>query len=164
MTERWILNASPLIVLARVGYEDLCLKLADSVVVPQAVATEIEAGPERDPARQVLAARRFDVVETPPPTEEVLAWNLEAGETAVISLGLAQSGQTLILDDGAARRCARSLGLNIKGTLAVVTLAKQRGLIPSAAAVLRLLRSTGFRIDDETIHRALASTVGEVWT
>jgi hypothetical protein len=62
VTERWILNASPMIVLARVGYEDLCLKLADSVVVPQAVATEIEAGPEPDPTRQALAARRFDVV------------------------------------------------------------------------------------------------------
>jgi predicted nucleic acid-binding protein len=92
-----------------------------------------------------------------------LAWNLGAGETAVISLGLAEPGQIVILDDCAARRCARSLGLNIRGTLAVVMLAKQRGLIPSAAAVLRLLRSAGFRLDNEIIQRALASTVGEEW-
>jgi len=56
VAENWILNASPLIVLARIGREDLILNQADQVVVPQAVATEIEAGPTRDPARRILAA------------------------------------------------------------------------------------------------------------
>jgi len=46
-----------------------------------------------------------------------------------------------VLDDGAARRCARSLSLMITGTLAVVLLAKQHGLIDSASQVLHDLRS-----------------------
>jgi hypothetical protein len=45
MAERWALNASPLIVLARVGLEHLPLSLADQVVVPRQVAEEIQAGP-----------------------------------------------------------------------------------------------------------------------
>jgi predicted nucleic acid-binding protein len=44
MSERWVLNASPLIVLARAGFEDLLLKLPEQVVVPKAVETEIQAG------------------------------------------------------------------------------------------------------------------------
>jgi predicted nucleic acid-binding protein len=46
MTERWVINASPLITLAKVGLENLLLQLPDSIVVPRAVATEIAAGPE----------------------------------------------------------------------------------------------------------------------
>lgn len=164
MADSWILNASPLIVLARVGHEDLCLKLADRVVIPEAVAAEVEAGPEQDPARVALASGRFKIIETSRPTGELLAWNLGAGETAVLSLALSEPGWTAILDDGAARRCARSLGVSVKGTLAVVLLAKQRGLIPSASDVLRLLRAAGFRIDDAIIKRALAETVGEDWS
>lgn len=38
MTERWVLNASPLIVLATAGYEDLTRQLADEVIVARAVA------------------------------------------------------------------------------------------------------------------------------
>ena len=57
MSERWILNASPLIVLARIDHTDLLLALADELVVPRAVAAEIEAGPAGDRARQ---AGRFD--------------------------------------------------------------------------------------------------------
>ena len=52
----------------------------------------------------------------------------------------------------------------LKGTLALVILAKQRGLIPSAAEVMRSVQTTGFRLDDDIIQDALARTVQEVWT
>jgi predicted nucleic acid-binding protein len=51
----------------------------------------------------------------------------------------------------------------ITGTLAVVLLAKQHGLIDSAAQVLHDLRSADFRLDDKTIHDALQRAVGEKW-
>jgi predicted nucleic acid-binding protein len=68
-----------------------------------------------------------------------------------------------ILDDGAARRCARSLSVTYMGTLSVVILAKQRGLIESAAQVLHNLHSNGFHLDDAIIREALARTVKEPW-
>jgi predicted nucleic acid-binding protein len=76
---------------------------------------------------------------------------------------MAKPGWTAILDDGAARRCARSFGVPIKGTLAIVILAKQQGLILSAAEVLRELLNNGFRLDKAIIREALARTVGETW-
>jgi predicted nucleic acid-binding protein len=51
----------------------------------------------------------------------------------------------------------------ITGTLAVVLLAKQHGLINSAAQVLHDLRGADFRLDDKTIRGALERTVGEKW-
>ena len=162
MTERWVLNASPLIVLARVGQEHLFHTLADEAVVPRAVAVEIEAGPADDPARQVIAGGHFPIVDVTP-APEILAWDLGAGETAVLSDALEEQGWTVILDDAVARKCARSFDLRLKGTLAVVILAKQRGLIPSAADVLRSLLNIGFRLDENVIREALSRTVGEKW-
>ncbi len=163
MAEHWVLNASPLIVLARIGREDLLLSLADQIVVPRAVAAEIQAGPPQDQARQALAADRFTIVDTPPPPPELLSWDLGSGETAVLSLAIAEPTWTAILDDAAARKCARSFSLSIKGTLAIVLLAKQHGLIPSAAQIVQALIGVGFRLDDRIIREALARTVGETW-
>jgi predicted nucleic acid-binding protein len=162
VTERWVLNASPIIVLARIGQEQLLHTLADEVVIPRAVAVEIEAGPADDPARQCLASKQFTIVEVTP-VPEVLAWDLGAGETAVLSYALKEPGWTVILDDAAARKCARSFGLRLKGTLAVIILARQRGLIPSAAQVLRSLLNIGFHLDENVTREALCRTVGEKW-
>ena len=107
MTERWVLNASPIIVLARIGREHLFHALADEVVVPRAVAMEIEAGPADDPARQTITSGYFTIVETVP-EPDVLAWDLGSGETAVLSYALNRPGWMAILDDAMARKCARS--------------------------------------------------------
>lgn len=125
MAENWVLNASPLIVLARIGREDLILTQAEKIVVPRAVAKEIEAGPIDDQARRIMASDQLTIVDTPPPPAELLAWDLGSGETAVLSLALAENDWTAILDDAAARKCARSFAVPVKGTLAIVLRAKQ---------------------------------------
>ncbi|MBL7162259.1 MAG: DUF3368 domain-containing protein [Anaerolineales bacterium] len=163
MPESWVLNASPIIVLARVGYSHWFHQLAEQVIVPQAVATEIQAGPVDDPAHQIINSGDLQVEGSPPPPAELLAWDLGMGETAVLSFVLANPEMTAILDDAAARRCARSFSLNIKGTLAIVILAKQQELISSAAEVLMSLRQSGFYLDNQIIKDALEQTVGETW-
>jgi predicted nucleic acid-binding protein len=90
VAENWILNASPLIALARIGREDLILAQANKVVVPRAVAKEIQAGPGEDRARQVLAANQFTIVDSPPTPPELLSWDLGSGETAVLSLAICE--------------------------------------------------------------------------
>lgn len=162
MTERWILNASPLIALGRIGYTHLFNELATDIAIPRAVADEIKAGPANDRAQLAVMDNAQHIIDTGL-APEVLAWDLGAGETAVISYGLTQPEWKVILDDAMARRCARSFGLHTKGTLAIVILAKQRGLIDSAADVLRLLLKAEFRLDEKVIRKALAHTVGERW-
>lgn len=163
MSERWVVNASPLIVLARVGQTRLLTQLAEEVCVPDAVAAEIQAGPDTDPARQWLAAGKLPIVATPSAPSEIVTWDLGAGETAVLTWAAAQPGWTVILDDAAARKCARSFGLRCKGTLGIVILAHQRGLIPSATTLLRAMVANGFRLEDTVIREALARTIGESW-
>lgn len=140
MSRRWVLNASPVIVLAKIDRIDLAITLADELVIPRAVVTEINAGPAVDAAKQLLLTNRLVIVNTPSPPPEILAWDLGHGETAVLSFLWQNKEWAGILDDGAARKCARSFGLSIKGTLAIVLLAKQHGIISSAAQVIRALQ------------------------
>jgi predicted nucleic acid-binding protein len=161
--EQWVINASPVIALARVGQVELLARLPKRAVIPRAVEEEILSAPENDPACAALKSGMFKIVETPAPPSEVLAWDLGRGETAVLSYALAHPKWMAVLDDGAARRCARSLALNVTGTLAVVLLAKQCGFIESAAQVLHDLQGADFRLDDAVIREALARTVGEKW-
>jgi len=163
MTERWVLNASPIISLARVDGADLLVNIPDECVVPQPVFDEVMAGPESDPARIFLQGHQSRVVVVPQPTPEILGWDLGDSETAVLSFALANPGFIAILDDFAARKCASSFSIPVKRMLAVVIIAKQRGLVRSASEVLRSLQSAGFHLDDRVIAKALFEMVGEVW-
>ena len=162
MNERWVLNASPLISLARIGYHRLLLDIPAQVVLPLAVAEEIAAGPEGDPARLAVASGLFPIAASLS-AEEIVAWDLGKGETAVLSYALGHEGWTAVLDDQAARRCARSFAIPLRGTLGIVILAKMQGLIPSAAQVLRALRDAGLRLDARLLRDALARYAGESW-
>ncbi|MBI5833332.1 MAG: DUF3368 domain-containing protein [Armatimonadetes bacterium] len=163
MADRWVVNASPLIALARVGCAEWLSQLADEVVVPAAVKAEIDAGPA-DPARQVLSAGLFTIIDAPPPSTAILGWDLGAGETAVLAVVQADPSWTAVLDDRTARRCAASLGARVLGTLSIVVRARQAGLTDSAASVLRAIRANGFRLDDAVIAPFLRTAVGEEWT
>jgi predicted nucleic acid-binding protein len=151
------------IALARVGQVELLRRLPERVVIPQAVARELRAAPEADPARRMVENGLLKIIKAAPISAEILAWDLGNGETGVLAYVLAHPGWVAILDDGAARRCARSLSLAYMGTLSVIILAKKQGLIESAAQVLHDLRSNGFHLDDAIIREALARTVKEAW-
>jgi len=163
MIERWVVNASPLIVLGKIGQLDLLTKLPQRIVVPAAVVSEIIAGPEEDSARLAIQTKMFTKVNTPVILPELTAWDLGAGETSVLAYALAHPGWVAILDDGAARKCAKTFGIPMKGTLAVVIMAKKRGLIPSAAKVLHSVQEAGLRLDEGLIRVVLRQTVGEDW-
>ena len=162
MTNRWVVNASPLIVLAKIDSLHLLTELADEIVVPRAVVTEINAGPADDPARLFFDSNPLSIVSVVG-EPMVLAWDLGSGETAVLSHALTYSGWKVVIDDGAARRCARALDIPLIGTLGVIIRARQVGLITSAAPLLKELQTHGFRLDEWIVREALLKTVGEEW-
>ncbi len=162
MAEQWVVNASPLIVLAKIGKLDLLVQLADEVVVPRAVVQEIQAGPEDDPARVFLSSAPFPVVDVPA-HPIILGWDLGKGETSVLSYAFMHAEWKVVIDDGAARRCARTLGIPMIGTLGIILRARKLGYIPAAAPLLQALKARGFRLNDGVIREALRATVGEDW-
>ena len=75
-------------------------------------------------------------------------------------MGIRQSGNSLIVDDLAARRCAATLGIPVRGTLGFILTAKKRGVIPEARPVLEKLRQSGMYLSDRILNQALA-LIGE---
>ncbi len=161
MAEVWVPNSSPVIVLARVGRLDLMARLAEQVVLPEAVAAEVLAGPTGDPARLAVEAGewvRRSPQECPP---SLLEWGLGAGETSVIALAL-ENHCTAILDDAAARAAARTFGVATVGTIGLLVRAKVRGLITSASQAISEVREAGLYVDDTVVAAALRE-IGESW-
>jgi predicted nucleic acid-binding protein len=161
LAERPAVNASPLIYLSRAGLIELLALVGSELVVPRAVADEIGKRGGDDPTVRALASYSpLVVVETPPVPSIIQAWDLGPGESAVLAFAHATPGTLAILDDLAARRCAGTLGIPVKGTLGLVLLAKQRGVIPAARPVVETLRLAGMYLSDSVTNQALA-LVGE---
>ena len=156
MSKKWVVNASPLILLANVDHLPLLDALCADMVVPAAVAREIRAGPRKDAAQRWLEGegqsrvRRLEGIDP-----IVAAWDLGAGESAVLTWARRNPGYEAILDDRAARDCATTLGLPVRGTLGVVLLARREGLIPRVEPVFQQLLGAGLRIAPDVLDMAL---------
>jgi len=112
--------------------------------------------PSSDPARiwvEGEGAARLSAVESVDPV--VAAWDLGLGESHVLTLCRTMPGTIAILDDRAARTCDAALGIRVRGTLAVLVLAKLEGLLPELEPILEELAAKGMHLDPELVTRAL---------
>ena len=160
-SKRWIANASPLILLGKTDNLDLLGALADVVAVPQAVVNEIGAKSDGTPILQLLNRNPpFSIVNDEVVSPEILSWDLGAGETQVIANAQRYGADRVVIDDMEARRCARSMGLQVIGTLGVLGRAKSAGQIQRAAPVIERLRENGMYVSKELVQIFLKE-VGE---
>jgi predicted nucleic acid-binding protein len=155
MAGTWVANASPVIVLAKAGLGSLLVDLPVEVVVPAPVAAEIDAGPADDPARRFLAEGWLPHVPAPDPKPSLAAWDLGAGETAVIAVAVEGADRTALLDDDAARRCCSALGLRCVGTLGLLLYAKRCGILDAVAPALDHIAGVGLHITEDLRHTVL---------
>jgi predicted nucleic acid-binding protein len=161
VSNKWVVNASPLILLAKIGQIDLLSRLTENFVVPASVVRELSDGPADDPARQWLVGVGSQrKVADLAPDQLIVTWDLGAGETAVLTWALQRPGFEGIIDDRAARRCAAVHGIPFRGTLGVILAARQRNLITAAKPICDDLVRAGLLIDQALIRRAL-DLVGE---
>jgi predicted nucleic acid-binding protein len=155
-------DASPLIALSRVNGLAWLPSLFGTVSMPPEVYSEVLPGlglPGEDAITQAMNAGWLDVTGPPPGTPALP--ELDEGESACIRVALAHDGPALLLiDERAGRTIAQERGLRVAGTAAVIGLAKQRGLIPSARELFALLHAAEFRIAPEVI-RTVLQRVGE---
>ena len=162
MSDIWVVNASPVIALAKVDRLHLLHDLCKELLVPEAVVAEILAGPPSDPARLAVQRGWGATATVDRIAPDLLEWGLGTGETAVLALAMERKPATAVLDDAAARTCAKALGIEVIGTLGAVLRAKKKAIISSAADVLKSLRVAGLRLDNHMIRSALEG-IGETW-
>ncbi|MGB5636421.1 MAG: hypothetical protein WBM86_27085 [Waterburya sp.] len=118
-----VFNSSPLIFLSRLDFLELFLQYDYQFYVPEIVIKEINA--KRDEASNyvnVVVANNGLIVKQISLLSLANSINerLGRGEAEAIALATELQSDVVILDDFAARREAMRLGLNVKGTLAII--------------------------------------------
>jgi predicted nucleic acid-binding protein len=152
LIERVVINASPLINLFSGHLENLLPALFCEIYIPVAVWSEVTGGGYRDESVSgLINAKWAKKVKVSGISPSVAAWDLGIGESEVLSFALEHPGFRAMVDDKAARRCAKTLGIQTLGTGAMLVLAKRRGLIESVSDALDNLRTAGLWMSGELV-------------
>lgn len=89
------------------------------------------------------------------------AAKLHDGEVEVMILAQKIPEDTVvIIDDNAAKKTAKYLGLNVTGTLGVLVKAKREGIIKEISPILAEMKDKGFYISED-IERFVLEKTGE---
>jgi predicted nucleic acid-binding protein len=155
--ERWVVNASPVILLAKAGIIHFLPSLCEELVIPAGVVAEVQNGSLADLGRRWLADHGDQFLRPIIQPHPVLSdWHGGAGEAEVISWALRNPGFVAVLDDHRARMFAQGNGVSVIGSLRIIVLAKERGFIAKAAPALEKLRGAGAYVSDALINHAIA--------
>ena len=156
MADSWVINASPIILLAKAGLIHLLPVLADPLIIPTPVADEVRRGPSGDAGSRWLNESGSRHVQ-PPVFEpaDLASAAIGAGEKSVLSWALAHPVFIAVLDDFAARVLARKLGVPVLGTVGVLLRLKQAGLIDKIKPHLESIRLHGGHLSEALLFEAL---------
>jgi predicted nucleic acid-binding protein len=152
----WVVNASPIISLANIEHAHLLPDSCDQLIIPRAVEQEILDGSDDDLAKHWISTTGQQwVQDIGSVVPLVAAWDLGAGESAVISWSYQHPKYQSVVDDLAARKFAKAFGIALCGTIGVIVIAKNVGIVPDAKALLDRLIGVDFRIDKQLYQTAL---------
>jgi uncharacterized protein len=150
-----IVNNTPLAALWALEKLDLLRDLFGTVWLPTAVAAEFLVV-HTTARRQALAeAVWLQTVALSDPRHALIYTGLDQGEAEVLALAIEHQARLVIMDERKGHRYARRLGLSLTGTLGVLLLAKEEGLITTVAPLLQELLDQGLYFSPELVSRTL---------
>lgn len=155
-----VLNASPLIVLFKSRLENVLPGLFEEIVIPETVYNEVTGNLKNDRAAIELPNTKWCKIIKVKLNDKIAAWDLGKGESSVLSYALEIKQSRVVIDDLAARKCAKIFNIEILGTGSILVLAKRKGLISSVSTAIQKLKISGFWIS-ENVEVLLKSKAGE---
>lgn len=156
MPEPVIVNTSPIFYLHRLNCLDILRKLYDRIIIPQAVADELEAGKRAGEGVPELEDYGWITVkEVSIPAFINIITDLGQGEAEVLALACEEKEPLVILDDSLARRIANLRGLKLTGTAGILLKAKTKNHITEVKPLLNKLKDSGFYLTDNLISDIL---------
>jgi predicted nucleic acid-binding protein len=146
-------DTSPLNYLVLLGVEHVLPKLFGEVFVPPAVLAEL-ARSETPVLVRRWASQPPDWLRLRAPASIMAGLDLDLGETEAISLFIELKADSLLIDDRKGRRAAAVRGLTTIGTLTMLEIAAQNGLV-SLPVMIERLSCTNFRASRSMLDEAL---------
>lgn len=151
-----VADTSPLNYLIQIGAVDVLPEVYDRLIVPTVVLSELTAEGSPHGVAAWASNPPAWLIEEGPPLGFVsnLTSSLDPGEQAAIHIALHRPGSLLLIDEASGRAAANQLGIANTGTLGVLLLASERGLIELEATLERLAR-TNFRVSKKVLDAVL---------
>lgn len=156
-------DSSPLIALAAIGRLELLELLYGTVLIPESVHREINAGGLGAPGIAELSAASWIAVRSLSDRAfaSSLRSELDEGEAEAIALALECGADLLLIDEHRGRAIAGRCGVRVTGVLGVLVEAKHRSILAAVKPALdALVSDAGFRVSDALYDRVL-DAVGE---
>ena len=158
MKQNWVIDASPLIILGKADLLKTVSALATCWFIPEEVIQEVSRKSAMEPFLAQLAEHAEVKCAKVPVIEPLVThWNLDDGESEVITLALKNQDYGVVLDDLQARKCTTVLNLPLIGSLGLIAKAKKDGLLEVAKPAFTKLIASGLYIDKHLIEKVLTS-------
>lgn len=155
-----VADTGPINYLILIGHIDVLPILFEKVILPSVVRDELTESRAPIAVQNWIAAPPswLDVHPSRPTTDASLA-QLHAGEKAAIALAIELHAEILLIDERRGVKMARSKGLKVAGTLAILAMAARHNLLNLGEAFDRLKR-TSFHYSQEIMDQFLKETSG----
>lgn len=160
-TPEVVADAGPIIALARLDLLAIPGSIFGKACATDIVLDECLANPRHAEHRAISTALetgqllRINWLRS----AESSMWNLDRGEASTIELAASQQA-TVLVDDLAARRMARAIGLKVIGTCGLLLEARRRNLIMAVRPQIEKLARSGYYLSDSLI-RTVCRLAGE---
>jgi len=148
-----VADSSPLIVLIDIGHIAVLPVLFGEVIVPPEVVAELDQPRRPQAVRDFAASRPSWLFERAPVAIKPIP-TLHAGEIAAISLAQELNADLLLIDEVCGRKAAAERHIPFTGTVGVLELAADRGLLNLQDAFGRV-KKTDFWISHELLDERL---------
>lgn len=140
MSKIIISDTSCFIVLSKIGQLEILQQLSGNIFTTPEIADEF--GENLPDWVEIIAVK--DKYK-----QQLLEIQVDRGEASAMALALEMENSLLIIDDYKARKLAKVLHIDYTGTIGIIGLAKQRGIISAIKPVLEKIKTTNFRISAE---------------
>ena len=151
-----IANSSPIIGLSKISRLSLLKDLWSEIIIPEAVYREVVIKGKNKPGVKTIKDSCESWIKTVPVKNkaEVRALRaiLDEGEAEVIALAQELRANLMLIDNREPRIFAQNLGFRFIGTVGIIQLAWQKGLIIDPLQEIYKLRLNSFWLSDKLIE------------
>ena len=152
-------NSTPIISLATVGHISLLGTLFGRIMIPREIERELKSN--KYPGYKDIEQPWCDIKDVQGMLYVgFLCHDLDRGEAEAITLAKELQADTLILDERTGYQIAKQQGLHVIGTLTVLLMAKQQGIIPSVRPLLDEMIQKG-RWYSQSVYHSFLRQIGE---
>jgi predicted nucleic acid-binding protein len=150
-----VLDNTPLVAFWTLGRLDLLRDLFGEILIPSAVEAEFFAVEEAVRRKALQQASWIKTAVLSHPRRALAYAELDQGEAEVLALAEERDARLVILDERKGRRYATRMRIPLTGTLGVLLLAKEAGLIASVSAYIGKIQEAGLFLSSALITRVL---------